>query len=76
MKIAKFWLNIQDASIPDTKDVEMRMWNGVEEEWKHLRRMISCNFLPREVVKKNLKEQIMKAVEVELDKYIDDAFKW
>lgn len=71
----RFWLEIRDASLPETKDVEMRLYDGVTDEWKHLRRQFICDFLPRDLIKRNLKEQIMGAIEVELEKYIDNAFK-
>ena len=74
MKEVRFWLTIKDAPFPETKDVEMGMWNGVEEEWKHLRQEFFCNFLPKEMIKKNIKEQIMRAFGNELEKYIDNAF--
>ena len=71
----RFWLEIRDTSFLETKDVEMRLYDGVTDEWKHLRRQFSCDFLPRDLIKRHLKEQIMGAIEVELEKYIDNAFK-
>ena len=70
-----FRLMIEDASFPDTKDVRMSLYDGVGEEWKHLRRQIFCNFLPRELVKKDVKEKIIEAIGNELEKYIDKAFE-
>lgn len=71
----KFWLEIKDSSFLNTKDVELRLWDGVGEEWKHLRHQVVDDFAPQEVVKRKLKENIIRLFSEGLDKYLDSVFK-
>lgn len=70
----KFWLEIKDSSFLNTKDVELRLWDGVGEEWKHLSQQVVDDFVPQEVVKRKLKENIIRLFSEELDKYLDSVF--
>ena len=74
MKDMKFFLEIKDSSFMNTKDVELRLWDGIGEEWKHLRQQGVDDFVPQEVVKRKLKENIMRLFSEELEKYIDSVF--
>ena len=70
----KFCLEIKDSSFLNTKDVELRLWDSIEEEWKHLRQQVVDDIIPQEVVKRKLKENIMRLFSEELEKYIDSVF--
>lgn len=71
----KFWLEIKDSSFLNTKDVELRLWDSIEEEGKHLRQQVVDDIVPQEVVKRKLKENIIRLFSEELEKYIDGVFK-
>ena len=58
----------------NTKDVELRLWDGIGEEWKLLRQQVVDDIVPQEVVKRKLKENIMRLFSEELEKYIDSVF--
>lgn len=70
----RFVLEIKDSSFLNTKDVELRLWDGVGEEWKLLRQQIVDDIAPQEVVKRKLKENIIKLFSEELEKYLDSVF--
>lgn len=70
----KFLLKIEDSSFLNTKDVEVRLWDGIGEEWKYLRQQVVDDIVPQEVVKRKLKENIMKLFSEELEKYLDSVF--
>ena len=70
----KFWLEIKDSSFLNTKDVELRLWDGIGEECKLLRQQVVDDIIPQEVVKRKLKENIMKLFSEELEKYLDSVF--
>ncbi len=70
----KFFLEIKDSSFLNTKDVELRLWDSTEEVWKHLRQQVVDDIVPQEVVKRNLKENIMELFSEELEKYLDSVF--
>ena len=70
----KFFLEIKDSSFLNTKDVELRLWDSIEEEWKHLRQQVVDDIVPQEVVKRKLKENIIRLFSEELEKYIDKCF--
>lgn len=74
MKDMKFFLEIKDSSFLNTKDVELRLWDSTEEVWKHLRQQVVDDIVPQEVVKRNLKENIMELFSEELEKYLDSVF--
>ena len=74
MKDMKFFLEIKDSSFWNTKDVELRLWDSTEEKWKHLRQQVVDDIVPQEIVKRMLKENIMKLFSEELEKYIDKCF--
>lgn len=74
MKDMKFFLEIKDSSFMNTKDVELRLWDGIGEEWKLLRQQVVDDIVPQEVVKRKLKENIMRLFSEELEKYIDSVF--
>ena len=74
MKDMKFWLEIKDSSFLNTKDVELRLWDGVGEEGKLLRQQVVDDIVPQEVTKRKLKENIMKLFSEELEKYLDSVF--
>ena len=71
----KFWLEIKYSSFLNTKDVELRLWDSTEEEWKYLRQQVVDDIVPQEVVKRKLKENIMRLFSEELEKYLDSVFK-
>lgn len=70
----KFCLEIKDSSFLNTKDVELRLWDGMGEEWKLLRQQVVDDIVPQEVVKRKLKENIMRLFSEELEKYLDSVF--
>lgn len=70
----RFWLEIKDSSFLNTKDVELRLWDGIGEEWKCLRQQVVDDFIPQEIVKRKLKENIMRLFSEELEKYLDSVF--
>lgn len=70
----QFFLKIEDSSFLNTKDVEVRLWDGIGKEWKHLRQQVVDDFIPQEIVKRKLKENIIRLFSEELEKYIDKCF--
>lgn len=70
----KFSLEVKDTSFLNTKDVELRLWDGIGKEWKVLRQQVVDDFVPQEVVKRKLKENIIRLFSEELEKYIDSVF--
>lgn len=70
----RFVLEIKDSSFLNTKDVELRLWDSIEEKWKLLRQQIVDDIAPQEVVKRKLKENIIKLFSEELEKYLDSVF--
>lgn len=70
----QFFLKIEDSSFLNTKDVEVRLWDGIGKEWKHLRHQVVDDFIPQEIVKRKLKENIIRLFSEELEKYIDKCF--
>ena len=70
----KFWLEIKDSSFLNTKDVELRLWDSTAEEWKYLRQQVVDDIIPQEVVKQELKKNIMRLLSEELEKYLDSVF--
>lgn len=72
----QFWLQIKDANFSaNIKDVEMGVWDGVADDWKHARKQIPCGIIPQEAIRQELKEGIMKVFGEELEKYLDSVFK-
>ena len=66
-------IDIKDTSMPNTKCLSMRLWDGVSECSKCMREEFVNDIIPKELLKANLKEGIMRLVGDELDGYIGKA---
>lgn len=71
----KFSLEVKDTSFLNIKDVELRLWDGIGKEWKVLRQQVVDDFVPQEMIKRKLKENIIRLFSEELEKYLDSVFK-
>lgn len=66
-------IDITDDSMPNTKCLSMKSWDGVSECSKCMQEMFVNDIIPKELLKANLKEKIMRLIGDELDGYIDKA---
>ena len=66
-------IDITDTSMPNTKRLSMRLWDGVSDCSKCMQEMFVNDIIPKELLKANLKEDIMRLIGDELDGYIDKA---
>lgn len=61
--------------MPNTMSLSIRLWDGVSERSKCMQEMFVNDIIPKELLKANLKEEIMRLIGDELDGYIDKALK-
>ena len=66
-------IDITDTSMPNTMRLSMRLWDGVSECSECMQEMFVNDIIPKELLKANLKEGIMRLIGDELDGYIDKA---
>lgn len=73
MNSMKIRIGISDTSMPNTMCLSMRLWDGVSECSKCMQEMFVNDIIPKELLKANLKEKIMRLIGDELDGYIGKA---
>ena len=66
-------IEITGTSMPNTKYLSMRLWDGVSECSKCMREGFVNDIIPKELLKARLKEGIMGFIGDELDGYIGKA---
>lgn len=71
----KVEIKISDAHYPNTKMLEMQLWDGVSECSKRMRYEFVKDIIPENLLKTHLKEKIMELIGDELEKYIDGALE-
>lgn len=64
-------IDITNTSFPNTKRLEMRLWDGISESSKMLRHEFVYDVAPEELIKATLKEKILKIIGDELEQYMD-----
>lgn len=64
-------IDITNTSFPNTKRLEMRLWDGISESSEMLQHEFVYDLAPKELIKATLKEKILKIIGDELEQYID-----
>ena len=75
MNSMQIQIEITDTSMPNTKMLSMRLWDGVSECSKCMRKEFINDIISEDLLKAALKEEIMRLIGDELDKCIDKALK-